>query len=113
MNDASPPNMCRRHDSPSETIEYNSAPVQRATFHDSGSKMLAVIALVAACLALGAVSMYVILAAQIIDAKIEAGTASANSTANVARVDARYALAEVEHMRTELAANGIKVSKQH
>jgi hypothetical protein len=95
------------------SVHGNHAPVQRVDHHDHGNKALAIVALVAACVALGMVTMYVILAAQIIDAKIQAGTALAEVTAARARTDSRVALDEIERMRTSLAAKGIIVAKDH
>lgn len=104
----------RRHQrdrSPSETIEHNTAPVQRATFHDSGSKTLAIVALVAACIALGAVSMYVILEAQLIDAKIQAGAAQAEATAKEARTTAKVTEDKLYELRDHLNAKGMNIPK--
>lgn len=105
--------MSRRHDSPDSSVHGNHAPVQRVDHHDHGNKTLAIIALVAACIALGAVAVYVILAAQLIDAKIQSGGADARAEAHVARVDARVAIDEVERIRTQLAAKGINLPKEH
>jgi hypothetical protein len=98
--------------SPDHSISGNQAPVLRGgDVVDHGSKSLAVVALVAACLALGAVSMYVILAAQIVDAKIQAGSAKAETLANESRVNARVSLDEVERIRLQLASKGIYIPK--
>jgi hypothetical protein len=95
-----------------ESISANSAPVARggnATVSDHGSKTLAIIALISSCVALGAVSMYVILQAQIIDSKIAAGAAKAEATSWAAKTDARVALDKVEDVRTKLAEKGIQI----
>jgi hypothetical protein len=91
------------------SVHGNHAPVQRVDHHDHGSKTLAIVALVAACIALGMVTMYVILAAQLIDAKIEAATAEAEVTAREARTNSRVALDKVEDFRAKLAAKGVDV----
>lgn len=98
-----------RDHSPDSSVHGNHAPVQRVDHHDHGGKVLAIVALVAACVALGMVAMYVILAAQLIDAKIQAGAARAEATAQEARSNARVALDKVEDFRTKLAAKGIDV----
>lgn len=103
------PSMSRFHESPDSSIRDNAAPVARVDHHDSGSNALAIVALVAACIALGMVAMYVILQAQIIDAKIQAGAAQAEATAREARTNARVALDKVEDFRTKLAAKGIDI----
>lgn len=96
-----------RERSPSKVQRDIHAPVQETNVNDSGSKTLAIIALVAACIALGAVCMYVILAGQIIESKIQAGAAKSEAVANQARVDARVSLDEVQRMRSRLEAKGI------
>lgn len=74
---------------------------------------LGIIALVFAAIALGAVFMKALQDPQIVDAKIQAGAADAKAEAHNARVDARVAIDEVERMRTQLAAKGINVPKEH
>lgn len=101
----------RRDRSPSESIEYNSAPVQRATFHESGGKTLAIIALVMSCVAFGAVAMYVILEAQLIDAKITAGAAQAEATAREARTTALVTKDKLEELREHLNSKGMNIPK--
>ena len=103
-----PPSRAAYQDSNVESIHSNSAPVLRGgDVVDHGSKPLAIIALVASCLSLGAVGMYVVLAAQIIDSKIQAGAAQSEAVANQARVDARVSLDEVQRIRSRLEAKGI------
>lgn len=101
----------QRERSPSETIEHNTAPVQRATFHESGGKTLAIIALIAACISLGAVSMYVILEAQLIDAKIKAGSAQAESTAKEARTTAKVTEDKLAELRDHLNSKGMNIPR--
>lgn len=94
-----------------ESIHGNSAPVQKQEVHDHGSNVLAIVALVAACLALGAVSMYVILQAQIIDAKIQAGSAQAEATAREARTTAKVTDDKLVELRDALNAKGMNLPK--
>jgi hypothetical protein len=76
-----------------------------------GDRTLSILAMILATLVLGALVMLVFQLSSLIDAKIQAGSAKAEAEAHVARVDARYALAEVENMRTQLAARGITIPK--
>jgi hypothetical protein len=50
---------------------------------------------------------------QVIEAKIKAGAAAAESTAHAADVNARVAVDEIERMRTALAAQKIVIPKSH
>jgi hypothetical protein len=88
----------------------DSGHIQAVTISD---RTLSVVAIIFACLALGAVVMHAILYPQIVDAKIAAGVARAEVIANQARVDARYATAEIESLRTQLAGKGITIPKEH
>ena len=92
--------------------------------NDHGSKVLAIVALVSACFALGAVSMYVVLAAQLIDAKIAKGNAEvtasvqqqiahAQETAQAAKEHARVALDKVEQTQVQLGAKGLVQPSTH
>lgn len=76
-------------------------------------RTLAIVAIIFASLALGAVVMQSINSPQILDAKIQAGIAKSEAEAAAARVNARVALDEVERMRTQLAAKGITIEKSH
>jgi len=68
---------------------------------------------VASCIALGAISMYVVLEAQLVDAKIKSGTAESLAQANEARSNARVALKEVETLCLSLQAGDIKNVQCH
>jgi hypothetical protein len=46
--------------SPDSSVHGNAAPVAKVDHHEHGSKALGLIALIASCLALGAISMYII-----------------------------------------------------
>lgn len=83
----------------------------RAEVHDHGNKALAIVALVAACVALGMVTMYVILAAQLIDAKIAAGTAQAEATAREARTTAKVTEDKLYELRDALNSKGMNLPK--
>jgi len=118
------PSMNRFHESPDQSIRDNAAPVQRVDHHDHGNKALAIVALVAACFALGMVSMYVITAAQLIDAKIAKGNAEvtaslqqqiahAQETAQAAKEHARVALDKVEQTQVQLGAKGLIQPSTH
>lgn len=98
-----------REKSPSEEISHNQAPVQKATFSDSGSKVTAYIALIMTGITLGMFMMYALLTPQILDAKIAAGAADARAEANAAKVNARVALDKVESMRVQLAAKNMVI----
>ena len=91
-----------------ESIRENTAPVQslKLTISD---RTLSVVAIIFACLALGAIVMHAILYPQIVDAKIAAGVARAEATAHSAETHARVALDKVEDFRAKLAEKGIKI----
>lgn len=98
------------------SVRGNSAPAARggdATVHDHGSKVLAIVALVAACIALGMVAMYVVLEAQIIDAKIAAGTAQAEATAKEARTTAKVTEDKLTELRDQLNSKGMNLPKMN
>lgn len=78
---------------------------------DGGGKTLATIALVASCIALGAVSMYVILEAQLIDSKIKAGVAAAEQNAREARTTAKVTDDKLIELRDALNAKGMNIPK--
>lgn len=99
-----------RERSPSDEIHDIHAPVQKATFNDSGSKVTAYIALIMTGITLGMFMMYVLLTPQLTDAKIAAGAADAKAEAGVARVNARVALDKVESIKNQLAAKGIVIT---
>jgi hypothetical protein len=112
--------MVRRENSPG-AISDNSGTIAQggtATLHDRLGVYMALLAVVIAAIALG----YEIsqsssrvetreLQAQVMDAKIQAGAARAETVANEARVNARIAVDEMERMRTALAAKGILIPK--
>jgi uncharacterized protein HemX len=87
----------------SATSNAPNSSAANASYSDHGSKATATVALVAACIALGAVAMYVAMSGQLIDAKILAGSANAMATANQARTDARLALEQKNEDRTRMA----------
>lgn len=84
-----------RHERGDNSIRGNSAPVASATINDRTSLYLAIIAMVLAALCLGLFLMQTFLMPQIIDAKVAAGVAQAESQANEARVNARVVLKEL------------------
>lgn len=83
----------------------------RVDVSDHGSKTLATIALVMSGVAFGAVAMYVILAAQIIDAKITAGAAQAEATAREARTTAKITEDKLVELRDHLNSKGMNIPK--
>lgn len=100
----------------------NHAPVQQV--HDHGGKTLATIALILASIGLGGFvcgfGVYVLMAerteslrVQLADANVRAGVAEAEAVAARAKTDSRVALDEIERMRTNLAAKGILIAKDH
>ena len=91
-----------------DSVHENSAPVQLMRLSIS-DRTLSVVAIIFACLALGAIVMHAILYPQIVDAKIAAGVAQAQATAEAGREHARVALDKVEDFRTKLAEKGIKI----
>lgn len=111
------PNSVHAHpqsrDTHSDTsVHGNHAPVARggdARVEDHGGKILGLIALVAACIALGAVSMYVILESQLIDAKIKAGVAAAEQNAREARTTAKVTDDKLSELRDKLNAKGMNI----
>lgn len=100
------------HHGPDESVHANTAPVQQVRLSIS-DRTLSVVAIIFACLALGAIVMHAILYPQIIDAKIAAGGAVAAERARLAETHALVANDEVERMRTSLAAKGIIIPKGH
>lgn len=93
------------------SVHGNHAPVQRVDHHDHGGKTLATVALIVACVAFGAVAMYVILAAQLIDAKIASGAAQAEATAREARTTAKVTEDKLYELRDQLNAKGMNLPK--
>jgi hypothetical protein len=97
------------------SVHGNSAPVQRVDHHDHGSKTLAIIALVVAGvvsgLALGCVIVFVILAPQLIDAKVEAGRAQSEATAREARTTAKMTEDKLVELRDHLNSKGMNIPK--
>ena len=90
-------------------VEQGGTSAINSTKVDSGGKTLATIALVVACIAFGAVSMYVILEAQLIDAKIKAGVAEASQNAKEARTTAKVTDDKLTELRDKLNAKGMNI----
>jgi hypothetical protein len=80
-----------------------------ATIHDRTALYISIFAMVLSALCLGLFLMQTFLMPQIIDAKIQAGSAKAEAVANEARTNARVALDKVEDIRPKLAEQGIKI----
>lgn len=80
---------------------------------DKSSAMLGIVALVFACVALGAVLVAVLAMPQLTDAKIDARHAEIAANANAARQDARIALDKVEQTQVQLGAKGIVFPSTH
>lgn len=93
-----------------ESVRENTAPVQlmRLTISD---RTLSVVAIIFSCLALGAIIMHAILYPQIVDAKIEAGRAQAESTAKEARTTAKVTDDKLSELRDALNAKGMNLPK--
>lgn len=92
-------------------VEQGGTSAINSTKVDGGGKTLATIALVASCIALGAVSMYVILEAQLIDSKIKAGVAAADQNAREARTTAKVTDDKLIELRDALNAKGMNIPK--
>jgi hypothetical protein len=98
-------------DSSSVSVSSNApnSSAANASYTDHGSKVLGIVALVSSCVSLGAVAMYVILASQLIDSKIQAGIAKSEQTSHAAETNARVALDKVQNIKVELAKRGITI----
>jgi hypothetical protein len=93
-----------------ESVRANTAPVQllKLTISD---RTLSVVAIIFACLALGAIVMHAILYPQIVDAKIQAGAAAADATAREARTTAKVTDDKLTELRDHLNSKGMNIPK--
>lgn len=96
------------------------APVQRIEHHDHSNKTMTIIALIFASALIGGFGVYVLMAEraetlrrELADANARAAVADANAVSARAKTDSRVALDEIERMRTNLAAKGIVIAKDH
>lgn len=92
-----------------KTVTTGGGQYHAQEIHDHGGKTLGIVALVAACIALGIVTMYVVLASQLIDAKIRAGVAAAEQNAREARSTAKVTEDKLAELRDKLNAKGMNI----
>jgi hypothetical protein len=103
-----------------DPITGNSAPVQSVEHHEYGHKNTALIALILASVAVGAILVSAILMPYVIALSVDKGNAEvrasvqqqiaeATAVANTGRTNSRVALDKIEDMRVKLAEKGIKV----
>lgn len=101
----------RRHASPDEPITAHPGSSVNKILIRVDANALSIVALIIAAAATVIVLVGAIKDPQIVDAKIAAGVARTEAKANAAEVNARYAVAEIENLRTQLAAKGITIPK--
>jgi len=97
--------MNRQHDSPDKSIKEVSGTVAQggnAEVHDRTGLYIAILALVISALCLGLFLMQTFLMPQVIDAKVQAGIAKAEESANTAKTNARLALEKQEEWKSRV-----------
>lgn len=105
-----------------ESIEHNTAPVQKTTVEDHGSKTVGLVALIIGSVALGAVLVAIPLVLLLMDSRTETVAASvrasvqeqisdANSTAKEARSTAKVTEDKLYELRDALNSKGMNLPK--
>lgn len=85
------------------------SPSAHVVVHDKSGLYVSIAAIILACVNLGVLIMM----PTIIDAKVQAGVARAEMTANAGREHARIALDKVEQAQVQLGAKGLIRIEQH
>ena len=117
MTAVKPPPRVSQFDSNGSLAQHAEHGGANASIHDGGSKTLATIALIIACilpsLALGALGAYCLLAPAITAAKIESAVAPIKAEANEAKVNSRVVMTEWKTLCATLKAQGAKNVECH
>jgi hypothetical protein len=103
----------QRHHSPDEPITAHQDAIQQVNKFNFAQTALSTVAIIFACLALGAIVMHAILYPQIVDAKIAAAVSKAEAEANEAKVTARVAMKEVATLCASLKAAKVSNADCH
>ena len=89
----------------------NKAPIQQV--HDHGSKAHALAALIIGSVSFGGLLLAIPLLILLMDAKVTAGAAKAEATAQTAKEHARVALDKIEQTQVQLGAKGLVQPSTH